>query len=126
MTEPSPPTGSATRRIQVRRINVTFPVLNEQDQLAQSVERTIAYCQANGVAIHEFCIADNGSTDRTEEIGRELAARHRNVRYLRLPVRGFGLALKSAWGSADADFVGYMDLDLATDLRHLKEVYDHV
>ena len=108
------------------RIQVTFPVLNEEDLLAQSIERTVAYCQANGVVIDRFCIADNGSTDRTEEIGRALAARHASVSYLRLDKRGFGLALKSAWGASDADFVGYMDIDLATDLRHLKEVHDHV
>jgi glycosyltransferase involved in cell wall biosynthesis len=105
---------------------VTFPVLNEEAQLADSIERTIAFCNAQAVTLHEICIADNGSTDRTEEIGHALAARHPNVTYLRLPVRGFGLALKTAWGRSDADYVGYMDVDLATDLRHLKEVHDHV
>ena len=89
-----------------------------------SIQRAIAYCASHGVEIYEFCIADNGSTDGTAEIGRALAARHRNVSYRRLPTRGFGLALKSAWGDTDADFVGYMDVDLATDLRHLKEVHD--
>jgi len=108
------------------RIHVTFPVLNEEDQLADSLERTIAFCRSNGVAIDQICIADNGSTDRTEEIGRALAQRHTNVSYLQLGKRGFGLALKSAWGATDADYVGYMDVDLATDLRHLKEVYEHV
>src|SRR5262245_58776386 len=31
-----------------------------------------------------------------------------------------------AWDTTDADFVGYMDVDLAADLRHLKEVSDHI
>lgn len=108
------------------RMQVTFPVLNEEAQLASSVERTIAFCNVHNIAIHEFCIADNGSTDRTPEIGQALADRHRNVTYLRVAKRGFGLALKSAWGKSSADFVGYMDIDLATDLRHLKEVYEHI
>lgn len=106
------------------KIHVTFPVLNEENQLAASVERTLAFCAADGVQIQEFCIADNGSTDRTPEIGEALAARHDNVTYLRVGKRGFGLALKSAWERSDADFVGYMDVDLATDLKHLKEVHD--
>jgi glycosyltransferase involved in cell wall biosynthesis len=108
----------------MRTINVTFPVLNEEKQLAESVERTLAYCAAEGVAIEEIVIADNGSTDRTGEIGRELAARHETVRYLSVGKRGFGLALKTAWGQSGADYVGYMDVDLATDLKHLKEVHD--
>ncbi|MGB0086424.1 MAG: glycosyltransferase [Rhodomicrobiaceae bacterium] len=105
-------------------INVTFPVLNEERQLAESVERTVAYCASQGVDIREFCIADNGSVDRTPEIGQTLAARYENVIYLSVGKRGFGLALKTAWDSSSADYVGYMDVDLATDLRHLKEVHD--
>src|SRR5882724_2698175 len=107
---------------QAARIHVTFPVLNEEAML----ERSIAYCEQHKVEIDELCIADNGSTDRTAHIGQALAARHRNVRYLRVGKRGFGLALKTAWGATQADFVGYMDIDLATDLRHLKEVCDHI
>jgi glycosyltransferase involved in cell wall biosynthesis len=108
------------------RLHITFPVLNEEAQLAESVERTVAFCRAERIDSYEICIADNGSNDRTGEIAQALAARHPTVRYIRLPVRGFGLALKTAWGQSEADFVGYMDIDLATDLRHLKEVYDDI
>jgi glycosyltransferase involved in cell wall biosynthesis len=106
------------------RIHVTLPVLNEEALLADSVARIVSYCNANDVPIYQFCIADNGSTDRTPQIGQALAERYANWRYLRLAERGFGLALKSAWADSDADFVGYMDVDLATDLRHLKVVHD--
>ena len=37
--------------------------------------------------------------------------------------RGVGLALKQSWASSDADLIGYMDVDLATDLNHILEVY---
>jgi glycosyltransferase involved in cell wall biosynthesis len=107
-------------------LHVTFPVLDEEAVLEVSVERTLAFCAARGLTRCEFSIADNGSRDRTPEIGRALAARHPAVRYLRVPRRGFGLALKTAWAASSADFVGYMDIDLATDLRHLAEVYGHV
>lgn len=107
-------------------INVTFPVLNEEKQLAASVERTLDFCASAGLDIHEFLIADNGSTDRTGEIGRTLAARFGNVGYVNVGKRGFGLALKTAWGASRADFVGYMDVDLATDLAHLKDVHDMI
>jgi glycosyltransferase involved in cell wall biosynthesis len=108
------------------RLNITFPVLNEEAQLASSIERTIGFCAANGIDVYEFCIADNGSTDRTGEIARSLAARHARVRLIQLDRRGFGLALKGAWAETDADFVGYMDIDLATDLCHLREVNAHI
>jgi len=108
------------------RLNITFPVLNEEAQLASSIERTIAFCAANGIDVYEFCIADNGSTDRTGEIARGLASQHARVRLVHLDHRGFGLALKAAWAETDADFVGYMDIDLATDLSHLREVNAYI
>ena len=108
------------------RLNITFPVLNEEAQLASSIERTIAFCAANDIDVYEFCIADNGSTDQTGEIARGLASQHARVRLVHLDRRGFGLALKAAWAETDADFVGYMDIDLATDLSHLREANAYI
>ena len=31
--------------------------------------------------------------------------------------------MKASWGNSSADIVGYMDLDLATDLKHLKAAF---
>jgi glycosyltransferase involved in cell wall biosynthesis len=105
-------------------INITFPVLNEEGQLAASVHRTLEFCATSGIENFEICIADNGSTDSTPAIGRNLAEAHERVEYLSVGKRGFGLALKTAWGEAQTDFCGYMDVDLATGLKHLKQVYD--
>lgn len=45
------------------------------------------------------------------------------VIFLKVPRKGVGLALRTSWMQSNADVVGYMDLDLATDLFHLKQVY---
>jgi hypothetical protein len=45
---------------------------------------------------------------------------------MKLTQKGVGLALKSSWSQSQADYVGYMDLDLSTDLKHFKQVYDLV
>ena len=102
---------------------MTIPVLNEEAQLEASVLETVRFCAANNIENFELCIADNGSTDRTQAIGTDLASRFDRVKYLRLPKKGFGLALKAAWSQSVADYVGYMDLDLSTDLKHLVQVY---
>ncbi|MCR6652800.1 MAG: glycosyltransferase [Cellvibrionaceae bacterium] len=108
------------------RIEVTIPVLNEERTLEQQVLKVLEHFQAqlNRFEDINLVIADNGSTDRTPEIARRLEAQYHNVKYLRLDKRGVGLALKSSWGASGADIVGYMDLDLATDLRHLGEALD--
>lgn len=108
----------------LKKVQVTFPVLNEEAQLEASVLETLNFCQINQIKNFELCIADNGSTDKTESIGRYLQSQLERVKYIRLQKRGVGLALKSSWSQSQADYVGYMDLDLSTDLQHFKEVYD--
>lgn len=103
-------------------IEITIPILNEEATLADQVNKTRDYILNNLTDIGDIHIvlADNGSTDRTQEIARELQNTLPGVRYLRLEERGVGRALKASWTQSTADIVGYMDLDLATDLRHLR------
>ena len=68
-------------------------------------------------------IADNGSEDQTRPIAEQLSQQYQEVEWVSVPRRGVGLALKTSWGQSQADIVGYMDLDLATDLSHFLEAY---
>jgi glycosyltransferase involved in cell wall biosynthesis len=105
-------------------IEIAIPVLNEEATLSRNIERVLDYVSRNKVTDSEIrlVIADNGSTDSTQDVGKELAGKHREVRYLHQIDRGVGRALKAAWQSSQANIVGYMDLDLATDLRHLESL----
>lgn len=67
-------------------------------------------------------IADNGSTDQTKCIAETLVTSMDRVRLISVGQKGVGLALRKSWESSEADVIGYMDLDLATDLIHLNEV----
>jgi glycosyltransferase involved in cell wall biosynthesis len=66
-------------------------------------------------------IVDNGSTDGTDQVAKELAA-YREVRTIHLPQRGRGRALRQAWLQSRADVVCYMDVDLSTRLDHIPEL----
>lgn len=103
-------------------IEITVPVLNEEATIAAQIYKVIAYTDKylTDLGSIGLVIADNGSTDGTQEIARRLEAEFGRVRYIRLEERGVGRALKASWRSSDAEIVGYMDLDLATDLRHLR------
>ena len=104
-------------------VEIAIPVLNEERTLKTNVETVLAALENLFEAPERIAlvIADNGSTDRTQAIGEQLAQDNASVRYRRVPKPGVGTALKDAWLSSKADIVGYMDLDLATDLRHLPE-----
>jgi glycosyltransferase involved in cell wall biosynthesis len=105
--------------------DVTIPVLNEEATLERQV-RTL-----HGFLVQHFpdraqwkiVIADNGSTDRTAELAQQLRFELPEVQLIRVPEKGVGLALKTSWTQSQADIVGYMDLDLATDLPHFIQAY---
>ena len=108
-------------------LDVVVPVLNEAQDLPPNISR-----------LHEFLsgqlddydwrivIADNGSTDSTPDIAKALSQQHARVGYIRVEQRGRGRALARAWVNSDADIVSYMDVDLATDLSHLRELVEAV
>lgn len=107
-------------------IDITIPVLNEEETLEKQVKILHQYVCNDfpDQSSWKIIIADNGSTDETENIGKRLEEELGNVYFLKVPKRGVGLALKTSWGQSDADIVGYMDLDLATSLVHFKEAID--
>lgn len=108
--------------------DVTIPVLNEEPTLETQVLKLYGFLRKNypQPGLWRIVIADNGSTDRTFEIAEQLHQKHAEIVPLRVPRKGVGLALKTSWGQSKADMVGYMDLDLATDLPHFFEAYDAI
>lgn len=100
-------------------INILFPVLNERLRLRNGIEKTRAYMEKNVAVPYCLTILDNGSEDETEEIGRELAEKYPEVSYVRLEQRGVGVAFRKGISLNRSDLVGYMDIDLSTDIKYL-------
>jgi glycosyltransferase involved in cell wall biosynthesis len=101
-------------------LNIALPVYNEEVELAQSVRTLVRFLAANLADFDwRVTIADNASTDRTLAIAQELAATEPSVNVVHLPAKGRGRAVKRVWTEDTADIVGYMDIDLSTDLKHL-------
>lgn len=107
-------------------LNIVIPVLNEEKQLQQNVTYLIDYLGATELKDNfKITISDNGSDDATQSIAEGLKASFLGVvDYIRLSERGVGLAFRTAIEQNTSDIVGYMDLDLATDVSHLPEMYD--
>src|ERR1700733_256887 len=104
------------RRAHDSLVEVTIPVYNEEKVLAESVRRLHSYLTAEFPFRFVITIADNGSTDSTLVLAREISARLAGVRAVHLDRKGRGCALRHVWGSSDADVVAYMDADLSTGL----------
>ncbi|HJQ04833.1 MAG TPA: glycosyltransferase [Nocardioides sp.] len=102
----------------MRGVELVIPVHNEERALESSVRRLVAYLGSAGIDA-TVTIADNASTDGTWEIATRLERQVPGVQALHLDRKGRGLALREAWTRSRAEVVGYMDVDLSTDLRAL-------
>ena len=98
------------------RSSIVLPVHNEERVVAGSVERLHAYLSNGFPFSWRIVIADNGSTDSTLSIARQLAERLPSVDVVEVAGPGAGRALKAAWGRSTADVVAYTDVDLSTGL----------
>lgn len=104
---------------EVNSINLLFPVLNERLRLQKGIESTIAYVREHVKIPCRLTILDNGSEDETPEIGKKLEEAYPEVTYVRVGERGVGVAFRKGIELNDCDIVGYMDIDLSTDLKYL-------
>ena len=100
-------------------MDIVIPVLNEAHVLAKSAERVLAFLRPRFHCGWRLVVIDNGSTDGTQDVARELCALHKEVQFLHLTQRGRGRALRHAWLQSRAQVVCYMDVDLSTSLEHL-------
>lgn len=92
-------------------LSVVIPALNEEDGIANIVERVLAVqpgLAAVGVDHLELLVVDDGSSDRTAEI----AGSYPGVTVERHPVnRGYGAAIKTGFARATGDLLAFLDAD---------------
>lgn len=106
----------------IKMLNILLPVLNEEKRLKSGVLNTIEFFNSISFEQYILTIVDNGSIDQTQNIAQKLADSYEHVKYLRLEEKGVGIAIKKGVENNTADIVGYMDIDLSTDVSHLKDV----
>ena len=102
-------------------LTIIFPVLNERLRLESGVVRTVEYLEGMDFTDYEIIIVDNGSEDETPQIAAKLCGKYERVNYERISIRGVGAAFRRGVEISHGDVVGYMDIDLSTNIRHLGE-----
>jgi glycosyltransferase involved in cell wall biosynthesis len=107
-------------------VSVVFPALNEAGIIESAVETLSKALTAYGCT-YEIIIAEDGATDGTDRKAAALAEKYNFVRHLHGEKRlGRGKALKNSFRQAKGETLIYMDVDLATDLKHLSQLIDAV
>jgi glycosyltransferase involved in cell wall biosynthesis len=94
-------------------LTVVLPCLNEAETLAVCIRKAEASIAGLGID-GEVVVADNGSTDGSQDIARAEGARVVDV-----PIRGYGAALTAGIADAEGEFVIMGDADDSYDLSNL-------
>lgn len=102
-------------------LTIIFPVLNERLRLESGITRTVEYLANISFTDYEIIIVDNGSEDETPQIARSLCKKYDRVKYERIGTRGVGAAFRKGVELSRGQVVGYMDIDLSTNIKHLGE-----
>ncbi len=113
------------------KLSVVIPAHNEEGSIAATVRAVAARLDQEGIA-KEIIVIDDGSSDRTGEIGAQLEAEDPDVRCIRNDgPNGFGFAIRRGLKlfSGDAVAIVMADLsdspdDLVSYYRVLEEGYD--
>lgn len=107
-------------------ISVVFPAYNEAGSLELAVDK-VSQALNEFTHSYEIIIAEDGSTDGTDKLAASLAEKYPFVKHIHREKRlGRGTALKNAFKQSRGVVLVYMDLDLATDLKHLKTLVEAV
>ena len=103
----------------MRALSVVIPALNERENIAQVLASVpVERLREHGWST-EIVVVDNGSTDGTGELARDLGAS-----VVLEPNRGYGNAYKAGFRYATGDVIATGDADLTYPLDRLPELLE--
>jgi len=92
-------------------LSIVIPAYNEEEGISEIVLRVLAVREELakiGVDDLELLVVDDGSADKTAAIAEHIEG----VRLIRHPInRGYGAALKTGFGHAKGELIGFLDAD---------------
>ena len=101
-------------------LSLVLPAYNEAPRLESCFEEVKKALEGKN---YEIIIAEDGSTDGTDKIAEKIAKMNKNVYHLHHDKKlGRGLALKKAFSLCKGKILAYIDVDMATDVKHLNEL----
>lgn len=91
--------------------SIVIPAYNEENGIVEIANRVLAVrddLRQVGIAEMELLVVDDGSSDRTAAIAGQIDG----VRLIQHPHnKGYGAALKTGFGQAKGDLIGFLDAD---------------
>ncbi len=107
-------------------LSIVLPAYNEEANVEDAVERVSAVARQLGMD-YEIILVNDGSADRTGEIGRELRQRIPNFRLVEhYPNRGYGGALKAGFEAATKELIAFVPADNQFDFSEVGRLLERL
>lgn len=105
-------------------LSVVLPAYNEEANVESAVEQVSAVAQELGID-YEIILVNDGSADRTGDIGRELMERIPQFRLVEhYPNRGYGGSLKAGFTAATKDLIAFVPADNQFDFSEIHRLLE--
>ncbi len=107
-------------------LSVVLPAYNEEANVERAVEGVSSVAQQLGID-YEIILVNDGSTDRTGEIARELMQRVPSFRLVEhYPNRGYGGSLRAGFAAAVGDLIAFVPADNQFDFREISRLLERL
>lgn len=105
-------------------VNIVLPVYNEEKRLKDGIDKLLEYLKKHPEICCIITIMDNGSVDKTRVIAEEICENYKFMQYIHIDDKGIGIAFRTAVEYNTSPYIGYMDIDMSTDLDTLGMTYE--
>jgi glycosyltransferase involved in cell wall biosynthesis len=107
-------------------LSIVLPAYNEEENAEAAVTQVSEVAQGLGID-YEILLVNDGSADRTGDIGRELEQRVPNFRLVEhYPNRGYGGSLKAGFAAATKELIAFTPADNQFDFREITLLLERI
>ena len=105
-------------------LSIVIPLLNEEESLTELYDWIVKVMQSNRFS-YEILFIDDGSTDNSWNIIKELSTQNKNVKGIKFQINyGKSQALNAAFKEVTGDVIITMDADLQDNPDEIPELFD--
>ena len=101
-------------------LSIIIPAYNEENRLPHTLEQVFPFLAEQNYEA-EIIVVENGSTDRTLKIARELSAAFPNLHVFKEERRGKGNAVKRGMLEARGEYLFLCDADLSMPIEEVNQ-----
>lgn len=101
-------------------LSIIIPAYNEENRLPRTLGQVFAFLEIQTYS-YEVVVVENGSTDDTLHLARQMASKNQNLIVIHEELRGKGNAVRAGMLSARGQFLFICDADLSMPIEEIQK-----